>query len=336
MYPEVSVVILNYNGKHWLEKFLPSVMQSSYPNLKVWVADNASVDHSIIFIESQYPSINIIRIEENKGYTGGYNEALKYINSPYSILLNSDVEVTPDWVQPMVEYAENHPDVAIIQPKIRWHTHPDYFEYAGGSGGHIDKYGFPFCRGRIFATLEKDQGQYDDISEIMWASGSCLFVRTSDFKEAGGFYEPFFAHMEEIDLCWRCRRMGKKIMVVPNSVVYHVGGGTLQYGSSQKTFLNYRNGLMLLYRNLESTSRGRIIFSRMILDGISAARYWKPSHWSHIAAIWKAHQAFRKWKKQNHKKPTELPGLNKGLSPYSIVYAYFIQGKKYYSQVTKK
>ncbi len=234
--PSVTVVILNWNGKHFLEKFLPSVMLSGYENLSVIVADNASTDDSIPFIKNKYPSVQIIYNAVNEGFAKGYNTALKQVTSDYFILLNSDVEVTKGWINPVISLMESDKTIAACQPKILSFNQKNEFEYAGASGGWIDQYGYPFSRGRVFDTCEKDNGQYDDCSEIFWATGAAFFVRASVYEEMEGFDEYFFAHQEEIDLCWRMQRAGYKIYVEPTSIVYHVGGGTLQKGNKRKVF----------------------------------------------------------------------------------------------------
>lgn len=337
MNPDVAVVILNYNGKKWLEKFIPSIKKTQYTPYHIYIADNASTDGSIEWIQQYESEITLLSSIKNLGYTGGYNWAINQIHEPYAILLNSDVEVHPDWIGPLVSLAETDPLISAIQPKILGYNNREFFEYAGASGGFIDKYGYPFCRGRIFHTLEKDIGQYNNEIEVFWASGACLFIRTSDFINFGGFCEHFFAHMEEIDLCWRLKLAGKKIMVQPNSMVWHVGGGTLSMGSPNKTFLNYRNGLMTLERNLPPSKKSKIIFWRMIFDGISAIRFIHPRQWIHIKSILKAHAEFKKWRKTNtHHAPEYSLYKVSGLIPTSIVIQYFLKGIKFFHQLIKK
>ena len=250
MSPRVAVVILNYNGEKYLEQFLPAVLQHSAESVEIVVADNASTDHSTGLIRTQFPRVKILSLPTNEGYAGGYNRALKEIAADYFILLNSDVEVTGGWIEPVIEFMEQHRDVAACQPKIKSWSQKEYFEYAGAAGGFIDRFGYPFCRGRMFDTLEKDAGQYDSPTEIFWASGACLFIRSADFHENGGFDKSFFAHMEEIDLCWRMKKKGHRIFVVPASSIYHVGGGTLEKVNPHKTFLNFRNNLRMLKKNM--------------------------------------------------------------------------------------
>lgn len=292
MNPSVAVVILNFNTKYFLEKFLKSVVNSSYSNFQVYVADNASTDDSVKFIINQYPQIKLIVLEKNYGFTGGYNRALKQINSDYYILLNSDVEVKSDWIEPMVELAEKTPNIGAIQPKILDYKNTSKFEYAGASGGYIDKYGFPFCRGRIFESLEEDLNQYDDEKEIFWASGASMFVKADLYHKLGGLDEEFFAHMEEIDFCWRLHHHGYKVMVCPKSVVYHVGGGTLQKSNPKKTYYNFRNGLILLIKNLPSNKLVPILFMRLLLDHIAAYRWLFQGKYGDFFAVAKAHRHF--------------------------------------------
>ena len=292
MNPSVAVVILNYNTKYFLEKFLKSVVNSSYSNFQVYVADNASTDDSVKFIIDQYPQIKLIVLEKNYGFTGGYNRALKQINSDYYILLNSDVEVKSDWIEPLVELAEKTPNIGAIQPKILDYKNPTKFEYAGACGGFIDKYGFPFCRGRIFESLEEDFNQYDDEKEIFWATGASMFVKADLYHQLGGLDEDFFAHMEEIDFCWRLHQHGYKVMVCPKSVVYHVGGGTLQKSNPKKTYYNFRNGLILLIKNLPSNKLVPILFMRLLLDHIAAYRWLFQGKYGDFFAVAKAHRHF--------------------------------------------
>ncbi|MFN8238357.1 MAG: glycosyltransferase family 2 protein [Chitinophagales bacterium] len=270
MQPKISVVILNYNGKGWLEKFLPNVIEhSTYPNAEIIVADNASTDDSMAFMASHHLAIRVIQNQQNNGYAGGYNKALKQIKSDYYVLLNSDVEVTPGWIENVMDFMLKDPLMAACQPKILSYSDKSYFEYAGAAGGFIDKYGYPFCRGRIFDTNERDEGQYNQSCEIFWASGACLFVRADLYHSTGGLDEDFFAHMEEIDLCWRLKNLGYKIGYCAESVVYHVGGGTLHKSNPRKTFLNFLNNRSLLHKNLSKQSLQSISIIRNLLDWIA-------------------------------------------------------------------
>ena len=289
---KTAVVILNWNGKHWLEKFLPNVIFNS-SDVTVIVADNNSTDNSVSFLQEKFPEIQIIQNDGNYGYAKGYNLALKQIDAEYFVLLNSDIEVTKDWISPIVSLMDSDKTISACQPKILDYNNKSKFEYAGASGGYIDKFGYPFCRGRIFDELEEDKGQYNDAIEVFWATGACLFVRSSHFREVGGLDEDFFAHQEEIDLCWRLKNKGYKIMVEPKSEVYHVGGGTLNVGSPFKTHLNFRNNLYMLFKNLPLSSLFTIIPVRLVLDGIAAITFLKKEKgMSHLFAIMKAHFSF--------------------------------------------
>ncbi len=290
-----AVVILNWNGIDWLKQFIPILIKNTNAkDADLVVADNASTDDSLAFLRSNYPEIQLIVLEDNFGFAEGYNKALEFISHPYSILLNSDVEVTENWVLPLILQLESSKDTVACQPKIKDFYRKDYFEYAGASGGFIDYLAYPFCRGRIFDELEKDEGQYDNPISIFWATGACLAIKTSVYKEVGGLDSEFFAHMEEIDLCWRLKNRGFKIEVVPKSTVYHVGGGTLSKVSPRKTYLNFRNNLLILYKNLPSSKLIKILFIRLILDGIAGVKFVLSGQFSHMFAILKAHYHFYK------------------------------------------
>ncbi|MDG2060022.1 MAG: glycosyltransferase family 2 protein [Flavobacteriales bacterium] len=289
---KIAVVILNWNGKHWLEKFLPNVIQHSN-DAEVIIADNNSSDDSIKFLEENYPNIRIIQNDGNYGYAKGYNLSLKQINAEYFVLLNSDIEVTKYWISPIISLMDSDRTISACQPKILDYNNKNKFEYAGASGGFIDNLGYPFCRGRIFDYLEEDKGQYNDTTEIFWATGACLFVRASHFFEINGLDEDFFAHQEEIDLCWRFKNKGYKVFVEPKSKVYHVGGGTLNVDSPYKTHLNFRNNLYMLFKNLPLSSLFKIIPIRLILDGVAALTFInKEKGIKHIKSIVKAHFYF--------------------------------------------
>ena len=324
-FPKAAVVILNWNGQKYLEQFLPSVLASTYPNLEIIVADNASSDNSVRFVKKQFPSVRIIENEDNFGFAGGYNAALKQVEADYYILLNSDVEVTPDWIEPMIALLESDEKIAAAQPKLKDWNDRDLFEYAGAAGGFIDKFGYPFCRGRIFDHVEADQQQYDSCMEVFWASGAALFIRSLHWKEAGGFDSDFFAHMEEIDLCWRLKNLGYKIMCCPSSTVYHIGGGTLQTESPYKTYLNYRNNLLMLLKNLPSDKKIFIIFIRFWLDFISLLKFLLEGKFSQVRAINKAHTAFFKDLSKHHKKSVKDTSRFNASGYYngSIVWQYF-------------
>jgi GT2 family glycosyltransferase len=332
---KVSVVILNWNGVKFLKQFLPNVIaNSTIENCEVVVADNGSTDESIKLLKTEFPEVRIIELDKNYGFAGGYNKALEQVNSQYYILLNSDVEVEPNWISPIINYLDNSNNVAACMPKIRDFYNRESFEYAGAAGGYIDKYGYAFCRGRIFDTIEKDLGQYNDIHEIFWATGACLFIKSEAFWSVGGFDAEFFAHMEEIDLCWRLQWKGMKIMYLPNVTVYHVGGGTLPKENPHKTFLNFRNNLYLLYKNLPSDRQKKILFIRMVLDYIAAAKYLLNFKLKHFYAIIRAHLNFyrkitylrssRKSMLLNNKHSATFDGC----VDYSILIKYFINNKK--------
>lgn len=289
---KIAVVVLNWNGKAWLEKFLPYLLRYSL-EATVFVADNDSTDDSVDFVKNNFPSVKIIINAINGGYAKGYNNALKEIDAEYFVLINSDIEVTEGWLSSIIDLMDSDNKIAACQPKLLDHKKRSFFEYAGASGGFIDKLGYPFCRGRIFDDIEKDKGQYNDAIEVFWATGACLFVRASNFNEIGGLDESFFAHQEEIDLCWRLKNSGYKIMVQPNSVVYHVGGGTLNTGSPLKTHLNFRNNLFMLFKNLPTPYLFTIIPARLVLDGLAALTFLnKEKGLQHLLAIVKAHFLF--------------------------------------------
>ena len=320
---KIAVVILNWNGILLLEKFLPSIVQYS-PEATIYVADNASTDDSISYIKAFFPSILIVKNESNLGFASGYNEALKHIDAEIYALVNSDIEVTENWLQPILKTFDNEPKTAIIQPKILDFKNKEYFEYAGAAGGFIDKYGYPYCRGRIFDTLEKDKGQYNDNCEIFWATGACFFIRSAVYKELKGFDDVFFAHQEEIDLCWRTINKGYKIKYNSGSVVYHVGGATLEQGNPKKTFLNFRNSLLMLTKNLPKNKLYSILLGRMVLDGIAGIQFLMKGKFNHFIAILKAHFSFYKLFLDHYKKRTKFQEQRYYHSK-SIVYIYFIK-----------
>ncbi len=289
---KTAVVVLNWNGKAWLEKFLANLVKHSQ-EATVFVADNASTDDSVDFVKSNFPSVKIIINASNGGYAKGYNDALKQIDAEYCVLINSDIEVTEDWLSPIINLMDSDKKIAACQPKLLDYKKRNTFEYAGASGGFIDNLGYPFCRGRIFDDIEQDKGQYNDAIEVFWATGACLFVRTSNYSEVGGLDEDFFAHQEEIDLCWRLKNKGYKVMVEPKSVIYHVGGGTLNAGSPFKTHLNFRNNLFMLFKNLPTSSLFITIPIRLLLDGVAAITFLnKENGMQHVLSIAKAHFIF--------------------------------------------
>lgn len=327
---KIAVVILNWNGKKLLEKFLPQVVEHS-AQAPIFVVDNASQDDSVPYVREHFPSVQIIENKENLGFAGGYNEGLKHINADVFCLLNSDVWVTPHWLCAPLEIFANQPEIAAIQPKILSLENPEKFEYAGAAGGFLDRYGFPFCRGRIFDTTEYDSGQYDQPTEIFWASGACLFIRSEIFRQLGGFDPDFFAHQEEIDLCWRIHQLGKKIIFTPQSVVYHLGGATLSAASGEKVFLNFRNGLFLLLKNLPKNQLFSTIFCRMVLDGIAAIRFALQGKFSFFWAILRAHFQFYKKLQYFYKKRQNIT-IKDYFFRKSVVYLYYIKKKKYFSE----
>ncbi len=337
--PNIAVVILNWNGKHYLETFLPFVVQySKGVNIKLYVADNGSSDKSIEFLKQNYKNINIIILKKNYGFAEGYNQALKNIDADYYVLLNSDVEVTENWILPIVNYMEENQNVAAVQPKILDYNNKQNFEHAGAAGGFIDKYGYPFCRGRIISKIEKDEGQYNDTVEIFWATGACMFVRADLYNENGGLDGDFFAHMEEIDLCWRLKNKGYKICHFGNSQVYHVGGGTLAKESPHKLFLNYRNNLLMLYKNLPSSKLFLTIYFRLILDGISGLVYLATFRFTFFVTVIKAHFAFYSKLSIFRPKRKQLLEYNnkanlKEIYKKSIVYNFMIKKIKKFSDL---
>jgi len=324
---DTAVVILNWNGKKFLETYLPSLTQNTdRENAFIVVADNGSTDGSVEWMEVNYPDIRVIEFDKNWGFTGGYNRAFNEIDADYYVLLNSDIEVTPGWLDNLLSFMEDNPDVGICQPKVLAMHDKTSFEYAGAAGGFIDRYGYPFCRGRIFSKVEKDHGQYDKPMEVFWATGACLMIRSSLYHHLGGLDESFFAHMEEIDLCWRAKLLGYEVWCVPSSVVYHVGGGTLPNNSPNKLYFNYRNNLLMLYKNLPEKIRSRRLFVRRCLDGVSALVYLVTGKWSYFKAVCRAHRDYRKMKKEIDPSSFSEENNNKGYYSGSIVLRFFLSG----------
>lgn len=320
---KIAVVILNWNGAKLLEQFLPSVMAYS-EEANIYVADNASTDDSIEIIKTKFPQVTIIQNDGNYGFANGYNVALQQVEEDYYALVNSDVEVTEHWLVPVLKIFDNEANIGIIQPKILDYKNKDYFEYAGAAGGFIDQYGYPYCRGRIFETIEKDNGQYNDETEIFWASGACFFIRKDIYRTLNGFDGDFFAHQEEIDLCWRAFNLGFKVKYTSKSVVYHVGGATLNESNPRKTFLNFRNSLLMLTKNLPGSKLFPIIFTRLCLDGLAGIQFIFKGKWTHCWAIIKAHFEFYHLINRNLKKRSTINSENYYHSK-SIVYRYFIK-----------
>lgn len=325
---KVAIVILNWNGQKLLEQFLPSIVNFSSKLADIYVADNASTDSSLSFIKEYYPSIRIVENATNGGYAKGYNDALANIDAELFCLINSDVEVTPNWLPPILEVFKNEKNTAVIQPKLLDFKDKNKFEYAGGGGGFVDLYGYPYCRGRVFNSLEKDVGQFDDISEIFWASGACFFIRSTVFRELGGFDEDYFAHQEEVDLCWRTQNEGYTIKYVGTSTVYHVGGATLQESNPQKTFLNFRNSLLNVIKNVPKQWFLFVVFSRLILDGVAGIKFLLELRPIHTWAIFKAHLSVYKNFYKFLKKRKTLQKKNEYNLHTSIVWQYFILGRK--------
>lgn len=334
-YPKVAVVILNWNGIFFLERFLPYVYNSTYPNIEFVIGDNASEDGSIEFIQENYPSITIIRNTENLGFAGGYNAVLDQVEADYYVLLNSDVQVTPSWIEPVIDYIESEPNMVAAQPKIRAYHSRDSFEHAGAAGGFIDYYGYPFCRGRLFQDVEKDEGQYDKNIDIFWATGAALFIKSSAWKTAGGFDTDFFAHMEEIDLCWRLKRMGYRVGYAHNSIIYHVGGGTLNTSNPKKTYLNFRNNLLMLQKNLPLLAAFWVIFIRLWLDLAALLKFLIERKPKDAWAISRAHQyfflnIFKTAKKRKLKSDKFNPT---GFYKKSIVWDYYMNKTRKFSEL---
>ena len=331
---KVAIVILNWNGQAMLAKYLPNVIEYSRQDAEVWVADNCSSDQSMRLLETQFPQVKTIVLEQNFGFAEGYNRALKQIEAEYYILLNSDVEVSHHWLTPLIEFMDSHPQVAACQPKLLAEYDKDSFEYAGACGGFLDKYGYPFCRGRIFNMVERDNGQYDYQQEILWATGAWMMIRSKDYWDAGGLDGRFFAHNEEIDLCWRLRLMGRQIYCIPESEVYHVGGGTLPKSNPMKTFLNFRNNLTMLYKNLSDNELKKVMRMRWFLDYLAAFEMLiLGRNWGDFKAVFKARKAFKAWRAdfdedrrqiQASRQETEIPQIYQK----SILWQYYAKGKK--------
>ena len=341
--PKVAVVILSWNGRKFLEQFLPSVVATTYANADIYVADNFSTDDSVAFVKEHFPTVNVIALPENYGFPGGYNVALREVKADYYVLLNQDVEVTPGWIEPVIALMLSKPDCGAAQPKLRAFLNKKEFEYAGGAGGYMDAFGYPFCKGRLFDVMEEDQGQYDAPAEIFWASGAAMFIKANLYHELGGLDEYFFAHMEEIDLCWRLKNAGYSIWYCPDSIVYHVGGGSLPQGNPKKTYLNFRNNLILLYKNLPVGKVWPILIARFFLDFAALLRSLVSGNSADAAAISRAHRHFvsnLSWfRKRRIADDANLRKLSigaqnqKGTYKGSIVWQFFAAGKKKFSEL---
>lgn len=327
---EAAVIILNWNGENFLREYLPKVIANTSQDIAdIIVADNGSTDGSLKLLEQEFPGVQVIRFSENHGFAEGYNKAISATQYPYTVLLNSDVAPEKGWLEPLYRHMSAHPDTVACQPKIKALTDPDRFEYAGACGGFLDINGFPYCRGRIFDTVEEDRGQYDTTLEVFWASGAALMVRTDAYIEAGGLDPSFFAHMEEIDLCWRMKLRGGKIYAIPEGTVYHLGGGTLPSSSPKKTYLNFRNNLLMLYKNLPAEQRKRRLIIRRLYDTIALVKYAITFDFKNAKSIWKAHMDFRKMRRA----PENSPKRNLIASGCNIIVDYYLRGKKKYSQL---
>lgn len=330
-----AVIILNWNGEKYLDQFLPSVVEhTKIDGVQVILADNGSTDNSIELTRQHYPEIKVLPLDKNYGFAEGYNQAINQIEAEYILLLNSDVEVTPHWLEPMLNYLDEHKDIAACQPKIRAYNNRTHFEHAGAAGGMLDKFGYPYCRGRILGYAEPDNGQYDTIQNIFWASGACMLVRREEYINAGGLDKDFFAHQEEIDLCWRLLCRGKKIVTIPQSVVYHVGGASLSYQSPRKTYLNFRNNLFLLYKNLPQNKLCTILCIRFFMDYIAAMQFLLTGQWGYFKAVLQARYDYHKDKSLY--RPKRKENLKNAIVPYpeeicnrSIVWDYYIRHKRH-------
>ncbi len=335
---KIAIVILNWNGREFLERFLPGVVRhSSSPGMKIIVADNGSSDDSLEFIRNKFKKIEIIELDKNYGFAGGYNKAFERINSEYYILLNSDVAVSENWIEPIIKKMDDDPVVAAAMPKIISYHDRSKFEYAGAAGGFIDKWGYPFCRGRILNNIEPDNNQYNDSIEIFWASGACLFIKSKIFHDAGGFDDDFFAHMEEIDMCWRIKNLGYKIYCYPCSQIYHIGGGTLPNETPSKLFLNFRNSLWVLLKNLPAKKLYQVLLIRKILDGLAAMKFYLTLDWRKGNAVFKAHLSyykhFRKMKQKRKSADFNKKNLPSSVYKKSILISYFLKKKKTFNEL---
>ena len=338
MRPTIAIVILNYNGRRYLEQFLPFVTANVCPGGEVIVADNGSTDDSLAFLEAHYPGLRVILLDRNYGFAGGYNMALQQVQSDYYVLLNSDVEVTPGWMEPIVGLMESDVSIGACMPKIRMYADREFFEYAGAAGGWLDYLGYPFARGRIFDVCEKDEGQYNETVPIFWASGAALFIRSKLWHELGGLENFFFAHQEEIDLCWRMQLAGYRVYCCPQSVVFHVGGGTLPKGNERKVFLNFRNNLIMMAKCLPAEQWLWKIPVRFLLDSVSAWKSLFAGEAVYFWAILEAHLAFFKWLVVSRRKslfPPKKRGKLLGWYTGSVVWQYFVKGKKTFAEIVK-
>lgn len=334
---KVAVVILNYNGAPMLAKFLPLVTEHSL-GAEIVVADNASTDDSVAVVNKYFPTVRVVQLDKNYGYAGGYNKALEQVNAEYYMLLNSDVEVTAGWLEPLLSFMEQHPTAVACQPKVLSYTRRGHFEYAGASGGFIERYGYPYCRGRLFDTIEEDRGQYNDICRVFWATGAAMMVRSRAFWAAGGFDAGFFAHMEEVDLCWRMLARGGEIYVMPQSTVYHVGGATLNKSNPKKTYLNFRNNLLMLYKNLPADELHSVMTVRAVLDYVASLKFLLTGGWGDFKAVLRARRDYKclrdgyKSVREQNLASTVVPDV-KERTRFSLLWQYYVKGKKRFSQI---
>ena len=334
---QTAVVILNWNGEKFLQQFLPVLLKfTTNPETEIIVADNASTDSSVELLKNEFPTVRTIVLDKNYGFAGGYNKALAYIEADFYVLLNSDVEVTENWLDPIVSYMVNHEDIAACQPKILSYYNRTHFEYAGAAGGFIDRFGFPFCRGRVLGLAEEDKGQYNTVTDIFWATGACLVIRSAIFRKVGGFDDDFFAHMEEIDLCWRLKSRGFRIVCIPQSSVYHVGGGTLNAESPYKTYLNFRNNLLLLYKNLPAKLLKKILFWRILFDYIAALQLFISGKPKNSLSVIRARIQFKRMvpdfeDKRNENILYSTVENPNGILQESIVLNYYLKSKRIFS-----
>ena len=338
-HPRTAIVILSWNGAKLLQQFLPSVIRCSKNDLTdIVIADNGSTDNSLQILQQNFPEVKILDLKQNYGFARGYNEALKLIDADYFVVLNSDVEVTDGWLNKPIQLMESDPTIAAVQPKILSYNQKTHFEYAGAAGGYIDRFGYPFCRGRIFNEVEEDRGQYNDSVDIFWATGACMFVRSKYFHEVGGFDADIWAHMEEIDLCWRLKNRGYRIIYTSESTVYHVGGGTLSYDNPQKLFLNFRNNLWLLYKNLPDNQLLHILSIRMILDGVAAFKLLSEFNFNGIKSVLKAHYHFYKSlpalrEKRKRSAKVSVNAVPTEKLPESIVFQFYLRKRKTFGEI---
>ena len=337
-----AIVILNWNGANYLQQFLPILIENtSISGVEIIVADNASTDTSLEVLRDKFPAIRTIVLDKNYGFAGGYNKALEQVDSDYYVLLNSDVEVTPNWLEPLVEYMNEHDDVAACQPKIHAYHRRTHFEHAGAAGGFIDRFGFPFCRGRILGNAEEDKGQYDSVIDVFWATGACLMTRSKTYWKVGGLDDEFFAHMEEIDLCWRLKSRGYRIVCVPESTVYHIGGGTLNVESPHKTYLNFRNNLLMLYKNIPAKLLKETMFWRVVFDYLAAFQFFVTGKTANAKSVLKARADFNRMQPDFKEKRREnilyaTTDNESEIFQGSIVLNYYLKGRKTYSTLMKK